>query len=106
MMLRAQRGMAGQALSAIERDPFFGRWRMMWFVATHARHRRARLLLTHALRQGFELTRRPQAERVVVSSDVIPNIVGQLVSGTELIQMPSRTLNCSIALQVTLHTRS
>src|SRR5271157_4247375 len=103
VMLRTQPGVASQAFLAIKRNPLLGRWRTMRIVATHARHRRARLLLARALRQRLELTRRSQAGLALVRPDVIPNVVGEIVPGPELIQVLARSFNRSIALQVTLH---
>ncbi len=103
MMLCAQRSVARQAFLAIKQNSFRGGHRAMGIVATGARHRRAGLLLAGALRQRLELAGRAQAGLAVARLDVIPDIVGEIVTGPELVQALTRPLDRGIALQVTLH---
>ena len=74
----------------------------MGIVATGARHRRAGLLL-QCFAQRLELAGRAQAGLAVVRLDVIPDIVGEIVTGPELVQALTRPFDRGIALQVTLH---
>jgi hypothetical protein len=94
---------ACEALRPIEPNPLVCRYRSMGVVATRTRHCITRLLLAPALRQLFELARRSPPGFSVVGEDVVPYIIGEIVTRPVLIEVLTWPLDGRIAFQMTLH---
>src|SRR5437868_14600511 len=80
----------------------FGR-RCMRIVTAGARHRVAAFYFTLAARQRFHLRDRSKALLFRASQHVMPDVVGEQISGMKIIGMLAGPLDSYFAFEVTFH---
>ena len=88
--------MAGQALRPIVRDPLFGRRLIVGIVTTRARHSVPGFLLADTLRHRLDLADSAQSALVRTCQYVVANVLGERLSGLEIIGVRPRPLDCDL----------